>query len=479
MADVQYENFALRSNASCFDAFWKLTRAIKKAGGVYKASSDGVAKDTTGTATNDKWGGSADPSSDTYAGTINGAGNNLDAAVCWWCCVVNSTFKIGMTVAPVAGANGDFIPGEKVTQAGSGAVGEYVGHDFDTVAGNNGHAVLLLRTGAFDNTGVVTGAASGATFTATSVEEFVAEIVITKAGNLTTGSVYMQRVSVQNENASRFSVLAGSAGCTATVAPGGGGTGNSFPAAGSWVVKGVQTGTPSHASWWPNVSSLGKAQICCVDLTATASYSPDGTFWIVQGDPGVSATQAQLFGYFRCVDAEPGDVDPFVSCCPSSTGYNNANIRLTAAVGSSINSTSNSQLFAGTLDSVTTWRGFRRRGWATGDAYSGWATGQYYSSSNFGTNGMLHSINPSIAEAVACSYTTKRVRDRFVLHAMDAATAKGRKGSPRWLWVVQGGSTYDTFDTKTKMVLFPSSAGNLNGGMAIGPLDGSTVPVQN
>src|ERR1700761_9440376 len=112
MGDVQFQNFATRSGSSCFDAVWKLSRACKKAGFIYKASGNGTTKDTSGVAANDLWGGNTDPATDVYAGTINGAGPNIDAAKAWWCGQGPTILRVAMQTLP-----GAFVRGEKVTQA--------------------------------------------------------------------------------------------------------------------------------------------------------------------------------------------------------------------------------------------------------------------------------------------------------------------------------------------------------------------------
>lgn len=76
MANVIIPNYQLSGSADPFNAIWKLTRAVKKAGWLYKSSSNGFQKDTSGTAANDLWGGNADPAIDSYSGTsttVNGS----------------------------------------------------------------------------------------------------------------------------------------------------------------------------------------------------------------------------------------------------------------------------------------------------------------------------------------------------------------------------------------------------------------------
>lgn len=458
MADVFYTNFALQSANHAFSAIWKGTRAIKKAGWTYKASSDGSTKDTTGTASNDKWGGSADPSSDTYP-------TGLDSVAAWWCAQGPTTLKVSMTAA----TTGTFLRGEKVTQATSLAEGELVGLDFDGVS--TGHAVIIPRTGTFDNSHVITGALSGATFTSTGIETYVAEIVFFKSSaNTTQGSIYMQRVSNENENSSRFSVLTGAAGCTATVAPGGGGTGNSFPTLGSYVACGTQTGTPAHSNWFQVATNLGKAQLIATNNTGSTGVTPDGTFWMMIGDTA-SATQAELFGYVRCDDSEDGDLDPFVFFKLTSIASNNANARLDGSGTGSLGNTST--LITGASSSMT-WKGWRRRGFSSADAFQAFGAGSIWMGSG-ATTQIIGNDNLANPDTIACSYSTKRVRERIILSSNDN-TKKMRKGSPRWYWLVQGNTTFDTFDSKTKIVVIPSST---SPGHVIGPYDGTTTPAQS
>ncbi len=543
MSDVQFENFALRSGASLFDAIWKLTRAMKKAGWTYKSSSNGTATDITGTATNDKWGGNTDPATDTYP-------TALDTVIAWWNAQGPTTQKLSMLVAPT----GSFVRGEKVTQAGTSAEGELVGYDFDgtlntttvasgsngvalstftgsgvlnvlsaagypasggyvalpglsgaivsytsttsttfagctlvsgagtlatgqTVNGANGHAVIIPRcatpsSSAFNGTGVITGAISGASFTPTALNTFVMEIVFTKTTNLTQGAIWIQRVDATVESASRFSVLASSAGVSATVPPGGGGTGNAFPTAGSTVVLGTQTGTFGVNNWWVNTSGLGKAQIVASNIIGATGVSPDGTFFIVQGDT-VTSTQAQLGGYFRLDDSEDGDVDPFAAFWNGDNGtFNRANVRLTATALLTLSTSANGNFYDSVGDRCA-WRAWRRRGWNSSDAFLACCT-MILGFGSGGTGSALINNNAS-PETVACSYSTKRLRDKVYIVSADN-TNKCRKGSLRWASAIQGNTTFDTFDSKARMMIMPGDV--TSPGIILGLFDGVTTPSQ-
>jgi hypothetical protein len=457
MSDIIVPNYALSSANNAFSAVWELTRAMKKAGWTYKASSDGSTKDTTGTAANDKWGGNVDPLADAFPSTMN-------TVVAWWLAQGPTTIKLGLSAAPT----GTFIRGEKVTQATTAAEGEIVGFDFDS-SGLIGHAVILPRTGTFNGTNVVTGAVSSATLTPTSLRTFVREIVFFKAADTGNGSIYMQCISNEDENSSRFSVLSGAAGCTATVAPGAGGTSNALPTLGTYVACGSQiSGTPAHSPWFQVTTNLGKAQVVATNCTAATNVSADGSFWCMIGDLA-SATQCEIFGYFRCDDSEEGDLDPFVFLKLTGTSVGSANARTDATGSTSLAATS----IIGSSSGSISWHGWRRRGFASADAYQSCLV--INSTIGGGSVNTLADNNPN-PETVACSYTTKRIRERIPLMSTDN-TKKMRKGDPRWMWIIQGGTTFDTADGKLKVLITPSSP--TNGAFLVGPYDGASVPLQS
>lgn len=232
-----------------FFVIWKLTRAMKKAGWTYKSSGDGTSlgKDTTGIAANDKWGGNADPATDTYTGF-----NTVSA---WWNAQGPSTLKIPISTA----STGTFIRGEDISQATSGAHGELLGYLWD-IPTNQGYLVVAPRIDGYgadphgwDHTHLITGAISGATITpSATVIEFVREVVFWKSnvagasGGQGIGNMYYQCVDGYSESAFRFSSLAANAaGCSGNIAPGGGGTANTFPTVGSFVVCGCAGNTTS------------------------------------------------------------------------------------------------------------------------------------------------------------------------------------------------------------------------------------------
>ena len=408
---------------------------------------------------------------------------DLDNTASWWVGQGPTTLKLSITAVPT----GTFIRGETCTQATTGAEGEFVGYDYD--GASTGHAVIIPRSSTpnnslFDGSHVVTGSLSGATFTPTAINTFVMEIVFWKAAaSLVTGSVYIQRVDAAVEATSRFSYLALNANCTAIVAPGGTTTaGNVLPKIGTWVALGTNltnpdsggSSSPTHGNWtYTSAGNLGKIQVVATNLIGAAGVSPDGTTFLVQGD-AVSGTQAQFFGYFRLDDSEDADVDPFASFyCGVSTRSNATNIRVTSgtqtALGATVNFYPCSTGDGGNYD-MSSWRGWRRRGWATADAFACLSVALIGTHTTF-----VAGDTPATPETVACAYTSKHIRDRIFLNVMDS-TLKGRKGSLRWVWAIQGGTTFDTYDSLTKMVLFPYTT--TYPVALVGPMDGVNTPLQ-
>lgn len=444
MADVFFLNQALQANNHAFSAVWKLTRAMKKAGWTYMGSGNGTTKETTGVATADLWGGSADPASDTYP--------SLDGVAAWWQARGPSTLKVPVST----NSTGTFLRGEKVTQATSGAEGEILGFMYDSATPANSFLVILPRTGTFDGTNVITGAGSAATITPSgSPVEYVAEVVFWKGTNQTDGTVYYTRCTTSETT---FTSLLGAAGCTATVPPGGGGTGNSFPST-AMAPRGTG-GSASHGTWvHTTTTGNGKFQAVATNVTGATNVSPDGTFWLNVGLPGTSATDSCGFGFFRCDDTEDGDLDPFVWYYPSSTPARTPNTGVSGSTWSAA-----SIIYT----SASYFHGWRRRGFASADAWQNFSSAAL-SSMNVGSRVISDTF--ATIESVACHTQTLRVREPVWIVTMAQAT-KMRKGTLRWWSLVPTGTAYDDFDAKAAMQVFTATSSNP--GVILGPWDGST-----
>lgn len=266
MANKFATNYTVPGSSNITSILWKLTRVLKAAGWTYKASSDGYSKDTSAVATNDLWGGNADPMTDTYSSittTVNSAltlpqstitvvsttgfassGSIRIISSTGWQTVnytgtttttftgctggtgnifignqvgVSSTFSVDdshgwwtgsgpqtLKIPLSANPSGTFLRGEIVTQATSSAEGELIGYVWDTV-GSSGWAVVLPHTGTFDNTHTITGSVSSATMIPTgTIVTYVREVTIYKENFFENSSCA--------ENASLYYICADSSG---------------------------------------------------------------------------------------------------------------------------------------------------------------------------------------------------------------------------------------------------------------------------
>jgi len=457
MADQYAPNFDT-GGTNTWLPVWKLSRCMKKAGWTYKASGDGTSKDTTGTATNDLWGGNADPLLDTApAWTTAG----------WILFEGCSTLRIPITTAPT----GTFLRGENVKQATTNAEGEFLGYVLD-LAGTTGYLVIMPRVagGGFgrwgwDNSYTITGDSSGATVDQKgTLIEYVRQIVLWKGASTNAqGSLYYQCADAVGEAASLFTGLTGSAGCTAAVPPGGGGTGNGFPTI-AYVVFG--TGGSAAHGYWSRTSytaGFGRAQIVATNVTPGSGISADGTIWIAYANPNTSSGTYGVFGLMRLDDQEEGDVDPYVWITPSQT---------TIYTGSRTANTSDMSTYEQMTLTATGWyssgmlRGWRKRG-LTGESYSDYET---HVKGRFNITSKV-AINVPERETAACDLQTRYVGQPLFVEST-AISSKQAKGTFRWMRMMQGGAAGDTYASKKWLQL-----SHQNAAIIMGPYDGSTIPI--
>src|SRR5574339_291504 len=253
----------------------------------------------------------------------------------WLCMQGPSTLKIPITTA----ASGTFLKGENITQTTTGAQGEIIGYIYDTVA-VAGFLVVMPRVNGNGggplgwSTNLITGGTSGATVTPSANPiEYVREVVFycpSFTSTFNSMDMWMQVVDGTSESASRFSVLASATGCTAAVAPGGGGTGNTFPTPGSMTVMdnaSSPTSTNSFAAM-SSVTAFGYSHFMCADATYDTGRSADGSFCAAAGvnyGTGANTNGAYIgFLWTRCDNNEDGDVDPYVFYMPASTSLYSA-----------------------------------------------------------------------------------------------------------------------------------------------------------
>lgn len=496
MANIVVPNFSPESISTNVDVWtipWKLSRAMKAAGWIYKSSSDGTTKDTSGTASNDKWGGNANPLNDSYPSF---SGGNTSAQA-WWNAQGPSTLKIPINTGQQQGTFGGFMRGEVISQATTGAKGEIIGYIFDAAAGQ-GFLVVMPRvdgTGAdphgWDHTHLITGTASGATITpSATVIEFVREIVFWKDNTLTNQTVYVQCVDQSAESSSRFSTLATSAGCTGSVAPGGGGTSNAFPTLGSYTAGGTggsQSASPIGLVTVINSTTLGRAQIIAANASYNSTTSADGTFiFTIATSNFTFPNQPVTFqGYLRTDFQEDGDVDPYVYLVQSGDSNNYS---VTASAKLTTNSSGgNANSFTSQWNAPTNgsnfFRMWRRRGFSSNDAFTNGVPATNFTFGSDNVNGSNVQSMPSLGGLWERDKQQTSITDTYVgdyIWAVSSNTSnKIRKGVLRWLRLGSGSAcdTYGFNSTKTWISISSvQPASNSQGTLLIGPWDGVTNP---
>lgn len=388
-----------------------------------------------------------------------------------------STIKVPITAAPAAGPGGlTFIRGENVVEDSTGAEGEILGWTFSDDS-NTGYLVILPRvigTGpdpyGWDDGGEILGDSSGSAVDQNGAAlEYRQQCVFTKATTQTQGRIFHQCIEPVGETAGDYYTLSQSAGCTATVPPGGGGTGNGFPTIG-FISCGSTTS--SNSKWNGSNSAMvhGNGQIMCLDAIWEEDYSADGTWQWYAATVSTTGSPAAGRGFYRCDDTEPGDLDPFIvaGVCQetlyTSTPRTEAN---QTAVGGANNPFCTTQQESWTA-STTFWRGWRRRGWATGDNFQTFEFACLYVGQS-STNEVL-TLETADTERLATEEDDTKVREPLWIVSI-LAGAKMRKGTVRHLSIVQGGNAWDTYDGGRFVQLSPT-----NGCFVASPWDETSVP---
>jgi len=463
MADKFAINYSMPVANHSFSAVWKLTRVMKAAGWETVSHSDGTTKTAAGTNNNDSWGNNADPLLDTYPA--------FDAAAAWIVMRGPSNIKLQFTTPPT----GVFVRGEPVTQATSGATGELVGYVWDSLLAV-GWAVIMPRTGTFDDTNIVTGAISTATFTPNVMKTFIREVVFAKqVSNVNNGSAYYICAEATAEAAQLYSTLAASAGATATVPPGAGGTGNGFPALGI-TVRGTG-GSVSHSQWLYSATTnyTGLVHAAAVNAVPGAGISADGSFYCLMGRGDVAGALG-MFGFFRVDDGEPGDVDPYVWYWANNSTH--AAFSRTVSTSFAFTNYESWGQFGGSNRTYACWKGYAARdGYVTERDV---AMGFVFTFKNTSNNTYFPQANSAQPAAMTIvnqpSTDTIYVREPIgVCTTGQISNIKMVKGNIRWLSVISTGSYKDLLDNRKLIVLFPFVNAQ-NPACVLGPWDGTTVP---
>lgn len=402
----------------------------------------------------------------------------------WWAARGPSVLRIPYTVAQTPGASGyKFVRGENVVQSSTGAQGECLGLYED---GANSYMVVLPRvrgTGAgvygWDTALTITGSLSGATIAQNgTTKEYRAELVIQKSTLLITGTMCMHFAEPVGEQTAES--LMSAVGCTSTVAPGHGGTGNGFPSF-AWTFHGNPGGTAHNWSLWSGTANAN-AQIIAWDCIEEENYSADGSWAFNVFNAGQSSlpySSAYLtLGFFRVDETEPGDVCPFVTKTPgygAGTMYTNTRTTLGGQTSTWHESIAG---YAG-MGTYITFRGWRRRGMPDDAA----TNSQDYEPGVIAMLQSTYSSGPQNLNATTpynvqnAPVFTRQVNPIFV-KSMQAGPRKHDKGKIRHLSWIEGGTVNALYANKTilqLMVAYTGSAGY--GPVVVDGWDGVTTPI--
>lgn len=401
----------------------------------------------------------------------------MDGTVAWTVWRGPSTIKVPIAAEPVAGSSGfNFLRGENVTQATTGAEGEILGWVFDGTS--TGFLVVsprVIGTGGdpygWGTGNTITGATTGATVDqAGTAVEYRHQCVLAKGstGPDTYGHWYVQVFDPVGEPAEDFLAIAQSSGCTPSVQPGGGGTGNSFPTY-AWCCNGAADVTAGY-TWHGSNSAypLGIGHAICMDAIWEQNHSADGTAILLMASTG---------GYYACRaflrldDTEPGDLTPFATFGISQNTMYTSSGRTAANQSSSLGSTNymNTQIQDSQTVSHSNFKGWRRRGFATNDAYLSMEMFPQYVCTSLSDTPVVEA-NSGTADSVATALVETKPREPVRIGSVSEAQGKMRKGTVRHMTLVQGGIANQTYDTGKFLQISPTS------GAFVVPWDETTQP---
>jgi hypothetical protein len=397
-------------------------------------------------------------------------------AIGWWVAQGPSVLKIPITSA----STGTFRRGENLVQATTGAEGQLVGYTYYNGAGWLVVAPRLRGTGSgqhgWDTANLITGSKSGATVTQVGTAiDYVTEATFIKPANQTSIQVFVQTVDRSGESAQLFSVLATSAGCTATVHPGGGGTGNAFPTI-AWVMWGTGTtaGTGVRIDANAFSAALVNAHVICVDAIPEQNYSADGSWSLIYFRPedrntGYSindpVNSALLYGFQRLNDTEDGEVSLYLSMTPGAQKTITTNGRTNggSALSATISLTDPCSFYvANSIDSTATTRyaGWKSRG-LTADTFSEFTVAALFPNQSITI--LQQARTGYYSRMISSANPVMRAREKVWL---TGGSARMYKGSFRWLYWVNGGRLGDVFGSDPAWVQL-SNGGGTSGGQAL------------
>jgi hypothetical protein len=415
-----------------------------------------------------------DPNSSTYPIGFMNAPSSVNP---WICLQGPSTLKMPIgTNLP----SENFIRGEQVVQDNTNATAEVLGVVTDVNTGL-GFMVLLPRLNGIGSdirgwslVDTVRGNFSGAAVSPLSsgtLIEFAREFVWWRY-DISRGHMYMQTVDTIGESSpgmvnGRFSQMATLSQCTATVCPGGA-TGspnvNGFPSAGTWCIngKGGATVAGTGCNYWICGNSqdiaTGNAQILAANCIEGVMLAPDeataigvtadGSWVFAAGTPLNAPTTYACMAFQRVDDCEDGDVDPYVFWTPANSNGAFGRTPATNTVNRQLPDQGNIKYISDSTQSH--FIGWRRRGLPSTTFLGTDQAQEFMGFCLFEpqTGAAIASV-PTSPESVACNTVTIRVREPIWVASYQVsgtASYKMRKGTLRWIYMIQGNQGNTTYD---------------------------------
>lgn len=368
---------------------------------------------------------------------------------------------------PIAAASvGTFQRGENIVQATTGAEGEllgYVSHP-ETLAGYlivaprvRGINTPIVAHG-WESGYAITGSVTGATVTQSAAANETYFDVTVYFASTTQGQIYVGPFDPSLDGLAETQWSLGykaqnAAGVTESVAPGQGGTNNSFPARAwaSWST-GSTPSTSTNQTWFNG--TLGFAHAFVADAIQESGYSADGSFQVWGSVPSVNGGSGH--GLVRLDGVEDGDQCHFAGFNPGYTEAITANTRATGAVNNGVTDLASTSGFLYNSTDKTFFKTWMRLN-LTGEYFSnleaavlqarqtGPATFLFAQNTSVPMRA-VHDPQSSLDTVNLRIEGVRKRRDRITLVAAGNSFYKAIKGSPRWLFLVQAGAASDVYD---------------------------------
>jgi hypothetical protein len=316
--------------------------------------------------------------------------------------------------------------------------------------------------------------------------DYVHEVVFIKPVASTTIQILVvQAATVGTEAAELFSFCATQSGCTATVHPGGGGTGNAFGAH-AWVMWGTGTTAGNGSLVAANTSSFFflNAQYVCVDAIPEQGYSADGTwnlFILATASTTTTPVGGLIYGFNVLDSLEDGELSPYVTINPGGTKALYSNTRTSAGTLTTISG--QTDVCRLPLSGVTTnartffngWRGRGIPGLFAGAVIEAFVEFELAALDSIYLTGatpfeLARAATPAMRMASSASPYAKTREPIWLYSAKitSLGTVYTAKGTIRWLYWVSGDQVTDVYGTDPAWTQLSSH--NL-GAMVVGPTD--------